>query len=97
MSKVTVTADKNGNIVKISENNPEFGFIRVEQIATQIANGWLRKVKRSAIINGNVNDLLDASFKDGQELALNAENTIGSCLQRHWVKEIVAAANFASV
>jgi len=69
MSKVTVTADKNGNIVKISENNPEFGFIRVEQIATQIANGWLRKVKRSAIINGNVNDLLDASFKDGQELA----------------------------
>jgi hypothetical protein len=69
MSKVTVKADKNGNIVKISENNPEFGFIRVEQIATQIANGWLRKVKRSAIINGNVNDLLDASFKDGQELA----------------------------
>jgi hypothetical protein len=69
MSKVTVTADKNGNIVKISENNPEFGFIRVEQIATQIANGWLRKVKRSAIINGNVNDLLEASFKDGQELA----------------------------
>lgn len=69
MSKVTVRADKNGNIVKISENNPEFGFIRVEQIATQIANGWLRKVKRSAIINGNVNDLLDASFKDGQELA----------------------------
>ena len=69
MSKVTVTADKNGNIVKISENNPEFGFIRVEQIATQIANGWLRKVKRSAIINGNVNDLLDAGFKDGQELA----------------------------
>ena len=69
MDKVKVTADKNGNIVKISENNPEFGFIRVEQIATQIANGWLRKVKRSAIINGNVNDLLDASFKDGQELA----------------------------
>jgi hypothetical protein len=68
MSKVTVTADKNGNIVKISENNPEFGFIRVEQIATQIANGWLRQVKRSAIINGNVNDLLEAKFKDGQEL-----------------------------
>jgi hypothetical protein len=69
MSKVTVTADKNGNIVNISENNPEFGYIRVEQVAIQISNGWLRKVKRSAIINGNVNDLLDASFKDGQELA----------------------------
>lgn len=68
MSKVTVTEDKNGNIVTISENNPEFGYIKVEQIATQIANGWLRQVKRTAIINGKVDDLLEAKFKDGQEL-----------------------------
>ena len=68
MSKVTVTEDKNGNIVTISENNPEFGFIRVSQVVTQIANGWLRQVNRTALINGKLDDLVEAKFKNGQEL-----------------------------
>jgi hypothetical protein len=68
MSKVTVTEDKNGNIVTISDNNPEFGFIKVSQLVTQIANGWLRQVVRTAIINGKLDDLVEAKFKKGQEL-----------------------------
>ena len=68
MSKVTVTADRNGNIVNISDNNPEFGYIRVEQVSTQITNGWLRNVKRSTLIKGKVADLLEAKFSNGQEL-----------------------------
>ncbi len=68
MSKVTVTADRNGNIVNISDNNPEFGYIRVEQVTTQITNGWLRNVKRSTLIKGKVADLLEAKFSNGQEL-----------------------------
>jgi hypothetical protein len=68
MSKVTVTADRNGNIVNISDNNPEFGYIRVEQVTTQITNGWLRNVKRSTLIKGKVADLLEAKFTNGQEL-----------------------------
>jgi hypothetical protein len=67
--KVRVTADKNGNVIGVSTNNPEYGFIRVEQTATQINDqGWLRNVKRSALIKGKVEDLLACGYKDGSEI-----------------------------
>lgn len=68
-NKVTVTADQNGNIVGVSPNNPEFGFVRVEQHTSQInTQGWLKLVKRSALIKGSVKDLVAANFKVGQQL-----------------------------
>jgi hypothetical protein len=68
-TKVKVTADQNGNIIAVSQNNPEYGYIRVEQGCTVInANGWLRNTKRSALIKGTVKDLVEAGFKEGQEL-----------------------------
>lgn len=67
--KVRVTADKNGNVIGVSTNNPEYGFIRVEQTATQINDqGWLRNVKRSALIKGKVDDLVACNYKDGSEI-----------------------------
>jgi len=69
MSKVKVAADKNGNIVGVSQNNPEYGWIRVEQIATQINDqGWLRHAKRSALIKGKVEDLIACGYKEGSEI-----------------------------
>ena len=66
MSTVKVAADKNGNIIGVSQNNPEYGYIRVEQAATQINDqGWLRNVKRSALIKGKVEDLLACNYKEG--------------------------------
>jgi len=66
---VTVTADKNGNIIGISPNNPEYGYIRVEQNATQINDqGWLRNVKRSALIKGRVKDLMDCNYTNGSTI-----------------------------
>lgn len=66
MSKVTVTADKNGNVIGISSNNPEYGYIRVEQLTVQINDqGWLRNVKRGALIKGKVEDLLECNYKEG--------------------------------
>jgi hypothetical protein len=68
-SKVKVTADQNGNVVGVSTNNPEYGYIRVEQQAVQInEQGWLRNVKRSALIKGKVTDLLETGYKEGTEL-----------------------------
>lgn len=70
MSKVSITADRNGNIITISPNNPEYGFIRVEQFATQINDqGWLRNVKRYALIKGKVADLIECNYKENQEIA----------------------------
>jgi hypothetical protein len=69
MNKVKVTADKDGNVIGVSKNNPEYGYVRVEQQVTQInEQGWLRNVKRSALIKGLVRDLLESGMKEGKEL-----------------------------
>jgi len=69
MNKVTVAADKNGNVIGISPNNPEYGWIRVEQNARVINDrGWLRNSKRSALIKGKVEDLVASNYKDGEEI-----------------------------
>lgn len=68
-NSVKVAADKNGNVIGVSENNPEYGYIRIEQVATQISNdGWLRNVKRSALIKGKVEDLVDCAYQEGEVL-----------------------------
>jgi len=69
MNKVAVAADKNGNVIGISPNNPEYGWIRVEQNARVINDrGWLRNAKRSALIKGKVEDLVASNYKDGEEI-----------------------------
>jgi hypothetical protein len=68
-SKVTVTADENGNVIAVSQNNPEYGSVRIEQSSHQInSKGWLKLTKRSAFIKGLVKDLVAADFKAGQQL-----------------------------
>jgi len=68
-TNVTVAADKNGNIIGVSENNPEYGWIRVEQHVRVINDrGWLRNAKRSALIKGKVQDLVDCNYQLGEEI-----------------------------
>lgn len=69
MSKVKVVADKNGNIINVSPNNPDYGYIRVEQQTIQInEQGWLKNVKRTALIKGKMEDLLQTGYREGTEL-----------------------------
>jgi hypothetical protein len=70
MSTVTVvTTDTTGNVINVSKNNPEYGYVRVENITTQInGEGWLRTVKRSALIKGLIEDLISANFTAGQQI-----------------------------
>lgn len=69
-NKVLVAADKNGNVIGVSENNPDYGYIRLEQNSVQINDqGWLRNAKRSALIKGRVEDLMAAGYREGQELS----------------------------
>ena len=69
MSKVVVTGDQNGNVIGVSENNPDYGYVRVEQTGTFINDqGWLRSSKRSTLIKGLVRDLEEANFSIGQEM-----------------------------
>lgn len=69
MGKVVVTADKLGNVIGVSENKPEYGYVRVQQTGAFINDkGWLKIGRRSALIKGLVKDLQEANFQDGQEL-----------------------------
>lgn len=68
-TKVSIAADKQGNIIGVSEKNPEYGYVRVEQMVRSINNeGWLRVSKRSALIKGKVQDLIECGYRLGQEL-----------------------------
>jgi hypothetical protein len=69
-TKVIVTADENGNVIGVSKNNPEFGYIRVEQTAPMVTDrGWLKISKRSSLIKGKVEDLQILNYVPGQQLA----------------------------
>ena len=68
-SPVIITADITGAIIGISPNNPEYGYIRVEQHTPIISKkGWLTYDPRSALIKGTIDDLKRAKYRDGQEL-----------------------------
>ena len=69
MNKVKIASDKNGNIITVSPNNPEYGWIIVEQLTHQLEGGWLKPVLRKARITGKMEDLLNIDYKAGQELS----------------------------
>ena len=69
MLTANVTADQNGNVIGVSQKNPEYGYIRVEQQIVQINDqGWLRNSKRSALIKGKVEDLMACNYKEGTQI-----------------------------
>ena len=67
-NEVVVTANELGSIVIPSINNPEYGYIRVEQSTVEIINGWLTPKTRSAIISGKTEHLQAMNFKKGSTL-----------------------------
>jgi hypothetical protein len=68
MSKVKIVSDENGNVVNVSSNNPEFGWIILEQNTTQMEGGWLRKVTKKARIMGKTTELIELNYTQDTEL-----------------------------
>lgn len=65
-SSVIVTADKAGNVITVSKNNPEFGHFRVEQNRMIIdENGFSRRVRLSALVPGKVEELMSYGLTAG--------------------------------
>jgi len=55
---VTIVPDDNGNVIRQSQNSPEYGYVRVTQDATVFGlNGWVNKKTRSTLILGKLEDL----------------------------------------
>jgi hypothetical protein len=70
MSKVIVTANAEGSVVSLSKNNPEYGYVRVEQVRGVVDDrGWVSKKTLSALMYGKAEDLLSLGYFKGQALA----------------------------
>ena len=69
-SKVIVTADATTNaVINVSQNKPEWGYIRVQQVRTMIDdNGFLKRKTVSAIVPSLLVDLQASGFFAGQQL-----------------------------
>jgi hypothetical protein len=68
-SKVKVLKNEDGSVLTVSEKNPEYAWVRVQQIRTVVDdNGFLRRKPVSAIIPGHVDDMKAMNFFADQEL-----------------------------
>jgi hypothetical protein len=66
---VKITGDEHGNVITQSTNNPEYGYVRVEQVRIlHDDNGFLRKRVVSALIQGTMDTLKEVNYRNGQEL-----------------------------
>tara|TARA_R100001463_G_scaffold82633_1_gene137261 strand:+ start:3098 stop:3712 length:615 start_codon:yes stop_codon:yes gene_type:complete len=69
VSKVRVSPDDQGNVIRVSKNNPEYGVIRLEQPRVVFnTQGWVNNKKVSALIHGKVEDLQSLAFNADTEL-----------------------------
>lgn len=72
MKKAIVRVAKHpetGNVITISEKNPEFGTIRLDAEQNVFSDGFFNIQKRTAFVRGRLVDLESLNLKDGQVLA----------------------------
>ena len=69
-SKVKVVADATSNaVIVVSENNADWGYVRLEQVRTVIDdNGFIARKTMSCLLKGPVETLKESGFYAGQEL-----------------------------
>lgn len=65
---VYVAGDDMGNVITVSNNNSDYGWITLKQDALDMSNGWANKKTRSAIIMGLVSVLEDFNLTHGEVL-----------------------------
>jgi hypothetical protein len=69
-SKVVIVADATtGAVIHVSANNPEYGYVKLQQVRTIVDdNGFLRKQVMSALIQAPVGILQEMNYNAGQIL-----------------------------
>ena len=68
--KVTIVPDDNGNVIRVSKTNPEFGHVRLVQEKVGISvNGWVKKQSLSTLLHGKIEDLQTMNIADKKILS----------------------------
>jgi len=72
-SKVTVVADDTGGVIHQSQNNPDYGYVKLIQTRNVIDedSGFLRRQEISTLLHGRIDHLQLMNYTAGQELQGN--------------------------
>ncbi len=69
-NKVQIVPDELGNVIRVSQNNSEFGHVRLQQERVTFGNtGWVNRKTVSTLLHGKVEDLRDMGIHNMKELA----------------------------
>ena len=67
--KVSIAPDELGNVIRVSQKNPDYGHVRLTQDTVgYTVNGWVKKQSRSTLLHGTVEDLKSVGIQDQTEL-----------------------------
>jgi len=66
--KVKIIGDDLGNVISQTEN-PEIGYIRIEQTSSSFSQNWVKNQKRTALIFGKHEDLTALNLKKDDEVS----------------------------
>ena len=68
-TNVRISPDEQGNAIRVSKNNPEYGHIRLTQEKTSFGtNGWVNRKVLSTLVHGTVEDLQSLGYEGDQQL-----------------------------
>ena len=68
-NKVQIIPDELGNVIRVSQNNADYGHLRLQQERVIFGNtGWVNKKTVSTLLHGKVEDLRDMGLQNMTEL-----------------------------
>lgn len=67
-TSVVICADELDNII-FPTKNPDYGYIRVEQVVAKFTPGWIKREKRSALLAGSMKDLTSFDLYAGMPIS----------------------------
>jgi len=68
-NKVQIVPDELGNVIRVSQNNSEFGHVRLQQERVSFGNtGWVNRKVVSTLLHGKVEDLREMGIQNMKEL-----------------------------
>ena len=71
-ARVTVARDEQGNVIRVSKTNPEFGHVRLTQNKVLFnTQGWVNNKQLSTLIHGTVDDLQSLNLENKESLPGN--------------------------
>lgn len=81
MTQVQIVPNsKTGSVITAYQNNPEFGYVQLQQTAMVVDGGWVREVKRSTLLRAKM-DLLQKFVAGNKSLTLPGKIVVKEYLE----------------